>query len=307
VTVRERSLSFAQNSDTKFLPRPLPRVQDPKTVKLLLVEDDLEDEQLVCDALLEIEENRLWSNWRSSTIVPVDRLADALDCLRNDWFDAILLNLSLPDSPALLDSFLDVSACAGSAPILVLADELDENLANRLLREGAQDVLLKSELECPPLARAIRYAVERQRRVCAVRASALVDDLTGVLTRDAFLNVASHYTGLSLRAHLQLLLASVQISVDREAREPLLIQTTEVLRGAFEAPSVIGRWDWSRFCVITVGLTETTVEAMLHRAASKIVAGAVRFSVIPVDPRENLEELLAGEQRTRAKTAILTD
>ena len=104
--------------------------------------------------------------------MPVDRLADALDCLRRDTFDAILLNLSLPDSPALLDSFLDVNACAEGAPILVLADEPDENLANRLLREGAQDVLVKAEMECAPLARAIRYAIERQRRTKAQHVAA---------------------------------------------------------------------------------------------------------------------------------------
>ena len=143
---------------------------DSKTLKLLLVEDSLEDEQLLCEALLEIEENRQWCNWRSSSIVPVDRLSDALDCLRRDSFDAVLLNLSLPDSPALLDSFLDVSACAAGTPILVLADEPDENLANRLLREGAQDVLVKSEIECAPLARAIRYAIERQRQAECRRA-----------------------------------------------------------------------------------------------------------------------------------------
>jgi GGDEF domain-containing protein len=282
-------------------------VTDPKTLKLLLVEDDLEDEQLICEALLEIEENRQWATWLTSSIVPVDRLSDALDCLRGDSFDAVLLNLSLPDSPALLDSFLDVSACAGSTPILVLADEIDESLANRLLREGAQDVLLKSELDCAPLARAIRYAAERQRRVCATKASALMDDLTGVLTRDAFLNVASYYTGLCLRPHLQLLLATLEISADRETREPLLIQTSEVLRRAFEPPSVIGRWDRNRFCVITVGFTETTVEALLHRAAGRIVAGDVRFFVAPLTARDNVEEILASEQRSRAKTAILAD
>ncbi len=132
-----------------------------KTLKLLLVEDDLEDEHLLSEALLEIEENRQWCNWRTSSVVPVDRLADALDCLHRDSFHAVLLNLSLPDSPTLLDSFLEVSACAGSAPILVLADEPDENLANRLLREGAQDILVKAEIECPSLARAVRHAIER--------------------------------------------------------------------------------------------------------------------------------------------------
>ena len=200
-----RLLQPALNPDINSSVHALLRVRDSKTLKLLIVEDSLEDEQLLCEALLEIEENRQWCNWRSSSIVPVDRLSDALDCVRRDSFDAILLNLSLPDSPALLDSFLDVSACAGSTPILVLADEPDENLANRLLREGAQDVLVKSELECAPLARAIRYAIERQRELDAARASAFVDHLTGVLTRDAFLEccrataAAERATGARLR------------------------------------------------------------------------------------------------------------
>ena len=270
------------------------------------MEDDPEDEQLICDALLEIEENMQWSCWRTSNIVPVDRLADALDCLRGDSFDAVLLNLSLPDSPALLDSFLEVSSCAGSAPIIVLADEPDDYLENLLLREGAQDVVVKSEIECAPLARAIRHAVERQRRVSIAKASAFIDDLTGVLTRDAFLNVASFYSGLAGQ-YLQLLLASVEISATRETREPLLLQAGETLRKTFEAPSVIGRWDRCRLCVITAGLTKTTVEALLHRAASALAAGAVRFSVTSIDSHTNLEEVLAGEERFHEKIAILAD
>ena len=54
---------------------------------------------------------------------------------------------------------------------------------------------------------------------------------------------------------MQLLLALVEVSADREAREPLLIQVADVFGTAFEAPSIIGRWDRSRFCVITTGLT----------------------------------------------------
>lgn len=137
---------------------------DPRILKILLVEDDFDDEQLLGEAFIEIQENRQWCNWRTANIVQVEQLADAVDCLRRDKFDAVLLNLSLPDSPTLLASFLEVHANAGGAPIVILADEADENLANRLLREGAQDVLVKPELECAPLARSIRYAVERQRR-----------------------------------------------------------------------------------------------------------------------------------------------
>lgn len=281
-------------------------MRDSKTLKLLIVEDSLEDEQVLCEALLEIEENRLWSNWRSSSIVPVDRLADALDCVRRESFDAILLNLSLPDSPSPLGSFLDLSACAGSTPILVLADDPDDSLANRLLRQGAQDVLVKSELECVPLARAIRYAIERQLRLDAARASTFVDQLTGVLTRDAFSNVGSYYQALSCRSRVELLLASVEISAEREAREPLLIEAAAALGRTFEAPSVIGRWDRCRFGAITAGLTETTVEALLHHTLGDL-SSAARFSITPFHPGGDLEEILNRDLHLHAKTAILAD
>jgi DNA-binding NarL/FixJ family response regulator len=262
-------------------------VRDSKILKLLIVEDSPEDEQQLCEALLEIEENRWWQNWRSSSIVPVDRLEDSLDCLRRERFDAILLNLSLPDSPALLDSFLDVSACAGSTPILVLADEPDDNLANRLLREGAQDVLLKSELECVPLARAIRYAIERQLRVEATRESALVDPLTGVLTRQAFLHVARYHGPLDP-------VAIVEVSADREALDPLLIEAADALRGAFQTSAILGRWDGCRFCVLAG-------EDALQRAASQLSDGVLQFSIV------SREEALGGEFPLQAKTAMLAD
>ena len=262
-------------------------MRDSRTLKLLIVEDSLEDEQLLCEALLEIEENRLWCTWRSSSVVPVDRLADALDCLHRESFDAVLLNLTLPDSPSALDSFLDLSAHAGSTPILVMADEPDENLANRLLRQGAQDVLVKSELECIPLARSIRYAIERQLRVDAARAAAFMDDLTGVLTRDAFLNVARYRNAVDS-------LALLEVAADRDALDPLLMQAADTLRDAFQAPAVVGRWDRRRFCVLAP-------ESTLDRFTARLPDSIQRCSVT------NLEELLDGEYPLHAKTAILAD
>jgi PleD family two-component response regulator len=305
-------------------------VPDPKTLKLLLVEDDLEDEQLLSEALIEIEENRQWCNWRTSSIVHVEQLADALDCLRRDWFDVVLLNLSLPDSPALLDSFLEANAYSRGAPIVVLADQEDENLANRLLREGAQDVVLKSELECGSLSRSLRYAVERQRRTTKLRSSPFVDELTGTLTRQGFLTIAHHYAQLSRHNRETLLMASIDIAGvpkktqdDREARELLLIRAAEVLREIFEVPSLLGRVDTCRFGLIAVGLTGTTVEALLNRVAAGIEDAAasggrpsasVRYSVAELDSDTSPEELLgedsdefAARTHRPMKTVMLAD
>ncbi len=315
--------------DTKAYPAALHRqVTEPKNLKLLLVEDDLEDEQLLAEAFLEIEENRQWCNWQTTSVVHVQELADALDCLERDRFDVVLLNLSLPDSPALLDSFLKVKACSQSAPIVVLADEPDENLAHRLLREGAQDVFLKPELEYGPLARSLRYAIERQRRHESLRSSPFVDDLTGTLTRQAFLAIAAHYTHFAQFARTDLSLAVAEIAglraatpEERDARELFLIRAGEVLRCTFEAPALLGHVAHCRFALIIPGLTPATLEAMLNRAAAEIEdacgsaqnAAAVRVWSSELRPEDNLEGLLsadgesAAQARPGVKTVMLAD
>jgi PleD family two-component response regulator len=282
-------------------------VAESKTLKLLVIEDDLEDEGLLCEALIEIEEHRQWCNWRTASIVHVEQLSDALDCLGQDSFDAVLLNLSLPDSPALLDTFLEVNACAHGTPIVVLADEEDENLANRLLREGAQDVLQKSELECAPLARSIRYAIERQRRTDALPFSRFSDDLTGTLTRTGFFTAAEHYRHLSRHSRMNLILSVIEIKdlQDRDLREVLLIRAGEVLRNEFPAPAMIGRLDRCRFGLITAGLTDTSVEHLLSQAVAQIECATtsgprqmatVSYSSAELYPEDNLEELLSDAE-----------
>jgi hypothetical protein len=80
----------------------------------------------------------------------------------------------------------------------------------------------------------------------------------------------------------------------------------EALRDAFEPPSIIGRWDRSRFLAITAGLPETTVEAMLDHACAKI-GGDVRFLLSALDAGDNLEDLPSTQLHPHAKTAILAD
>jgi len=299
-------------------------VADTKNLNLLVVEDDLEDEQLLCEALIEIEENRQWCNWRGASIVQVDQLADALDCLRRQQFDAVLLNLSLPDSPALLDTFVEAHAYARGAPIIVLADEEDENLANCLVRSGAEDVLLKSELECSLLARSIRYAVERRRRNLVD--PALTGDLTGVLNRPGFGFVAPHLLRLAFSSHIDTYLAILEIgdlpsatSEDREARELFLLRAADVLQDTLPAPVLIGRLEKCSFALILADMGSRDAEALVARAAGEIddilqplVEARVSFSVKQLASVESLETMLndgPGETESllSAKPVMLTD
>lgn len=92
----------------------------------------------------------------------VARLQDALDALQLLSFDAILLDLTLPDSTG-FETFLRVQAAARHAAIIVLAGAEHDEIAARALREGAHDCLFKDDIDRALLRRTIRHAVERRR------------------------------------------------------------------------------------------------------------------------------------------------
>ena len=122
-------------------------------LRVLLVEDNPADARLVREMLTE--------SHRPVELIHAVRLRDALECLRTQSFSAILLDLNLPDSQG-MNTFLRARAEAMHAPILVLTGVADEEVAARAVREGAQDYLVKAEVDGPLLYRSIRYAVERQ-------------------------------------------------------------------------------------------------------------------------------------------------
>jgi len=122
-------------------------------VGLLLVEDD------DCSALLI---QKMLSCWKygSLEIRRTDRLSLAIEELRQGGIDLVLLDLGLPDSQG-LDTFVQISAAAALTPIIVLSGLDDEALATQTVQQGAQDYIVKGQIDGPSLARAIHYAIER--------------------------------------------------------------------------------------------------------------------------------------------------
>jgi PAS domain S-box-containing protein len=83
-------------------------------------------------------------------------------------FDVILLDLSLPDSQG-IDSFLNLRDRSDNIPIVVLTGLNDETLALSAMQQGAQDYLIKGQVDRNLLLRSIRYAIERERAETALR------------------------------------------------------------------------------------------------------------------------------------------
>jgi sigma-B regulation protein RsbU (phosphoserine phosphatase) len=93
-------------------------------------------------------------------IESVGRLGEGLSSLVGSDVDVVLLDLSLPDSKG-LETLAAVRACAPQLPVVVLTGADNEQLAIEALQSGAQDYLVKTEINGRVLSRGIRYAVER--------------------------------------------------------------------------------------------------------------------------------------------------
>jgi two-component system sensor histidine kinase UhpB len=137
--------------------------------KVLLVEDTATDAYLVRSALADLRDRELFGP--VFDIRSADRLSTALTSLAEERFDVILLDLSLPDSPSFEQTFAHIHTRAANIPIIVLTGFGDELLGLKMVRDGAQDYLIKSRVERYVLVKAIRYAIERQRSERALRDS----------------------------------------------------------------------------------------------------------------------------------------
>jgi GAF domain-containing protein/DNA-binding response OmpR family regulator len=126
-----------------------------RPIKILLIEDNPTDVRLLRRMLTE-------AKGFTFDLELADRLSTGLERLASDDVDLILLDLLLPDSHG-LDTFAQTLARAPQIPVVVLTGLDDEELALEAVRAGAQDYLIKGEVDGNLLARSIHYAIERKQ------------------------------------------------------------------------------------------------------------------------------------------------
>jgi len=146
--------------------------------KVLLVEDNDVDAQLTQDLL---------SEWcmEEFQITRAKTLGEGLTLLSRERFDAVLLDLSLPDAFG-LPTVREVLATNPTIAVVVLSGVNDQSLALHAVRQGAQDYLVKGQGHPELLARAVRYAIERKRSEEHLTYLAQYDHLTGLVNRTLF-------------------------------------------------------------------------------------------------------------------------
>ncbi len=143
-------------------------------IKILLVEDNPGDVALFKRLVGE-------ASGIACELSHASRLDEAIELLRVQPADIVMLDLSLPDSQG-LQTVERFRAAQPAFSIIVLTGLEDESAGLAAVKAGAQDYLIKGKIDSPLLLRAIRYAIERAKLLRELQeALANIKTLSGLL------------------------------------------------------------------------------------------------------------------------------
>ncbi len=276
----------------------------PQVIQVLLIEDNLVDAQLTQDLLAE------WTldHFR---VISVPTLSEGLLRLSKERFDAVLLDLSLPDAHG-LGTVSQVLATSPHVPILVLSGYDDQAVAVQAVQQGAQDYLVKGRGDADLLARAIRYAIERKRAEERLTYLAQYDHLTGLvnrtLFRDRLFQALARSKRKEQRVGLMLLdldrFKAVNDTLGHDAGDRLLRQVADRLRSCVREVDTVARMGGDEFTIILEGIgceqdiltvarriTESLSEPFMLGEHEVTIGVSIGITVYPYDDHES-DELL---------------
>jgi diguanylate cyclase (GGDEF)-like protein len=242
-------------------------------LRVLAVEDNPGDAILVREMLRDASPDGF-------VLQTADRLSTAMDHLLERAVDCVLLDLSLPDAEG-LEALAQVRTVALDVPIVVLSGLSDEVLAVRAVHEGAQDYLIKGQVDARLLSRSITYAIERKRSEVELAHQALHDSLTSLPNRALFydrLGQALTRVGRHSTAAAVLFLdldrfKVVNDSLGHSAGDRLLVAVAERLSRVLRSGDTAARFGGDEFVILCEDITgERQAIAIAGRIAEELSA-----------------------------------
>jgi diguanylate cyclase (GGDEF)-like protein len=226
-------------------------------------------------------------------------------------FDLVVLDLYLPDSQG-LDTFLQVNEQAPEVPVVVVGDEEEQPLALEVIREGAQDYLVKRLLDKDGLEKAILYALERHRYRTMLQNLSMRDELTGLLNRRGFLSLAGQHLKIAQRSNWMIMLLFADLDELKEINDQLghaegdeaLRSVAHILRQTFRASDIMARLGGDEFIVLAVKITDEGADTIVKRLRERVQKTnqnnplyqiSLSFGLVKFDPQAklSLEEMIA--------------
>jgi two-component system cell cycle response regulator len=220
------------------------------------------------------------------------RLREAKRHLQNHPADVALVALSLPDAQG-LDVLVEAQQTAPSVPFIALSGTPDDSLASQALQLGAQDFLVKSEINPAALARALSFAIARQQAQLHLRSLSLMDELTGLHNRRGFIGLAEQRLKLTSRQRVRSTLIFIDVdnlkyindNFGHREGDYALQEIAALLRECFRESDIIGRLGGDEFCVLlshTAEAGDPLVRKRLFQLITRSNENSRRFYALSV-------------------------
>lgn len=214
-------------------------------------------------------------------------LSAAMPILLRGDCDAVLLDLSLPDSAGLA-GLRDLALAVPRTAILILTGLDEEALAVEAMRHGAQDYLVKGAGTAAHLARSIRMAIERKRFEARLAERANFDPLTGLVNRPLFGDRLAHALARARRRSERAALLFIDLdgfkaindTLGHAAGDEALRLVAQRFRAAVRESETLARIGGDEFTVLVEALPDAA-------AAAKTAERIIRALDAPLSVADN--------------------
>src|SRR5579875_637660 len=254
---------------------PMGRLRDGETIRVLLV---LRDGEALGARLSEIAGGGIV--WTAA-----EGVMTALERLRNERWDAVLLDPSLPDAEGAA-AVAQFREAAPDIAVLALGERLDENSALAFLEAGAQDCLDRAQATDDDLLRALRYAIERRRAEKRMAQLAAYDPLTGLVNRATLLHRLGRAIGRARRSGLQIAVFFIDLdgfkivndALGHAEGDELLKAVAARLTASVRGTDTVARLGGDEFALVLEGIADIRdvariAEKLLHAIEAPIPIG----------------------------------
>ncbi len=241
-----------------------------KIINILYVEDEIDHAILIGEFIKEIKN----VNYE---MTHVQQLDEALLEIDTERYDIIMLDLSLPDKQG-VDTITTVCERAPNIPVVVMTSMKDESMAVRALQRGAEEYLVKGEMNSHALSRVLRYAIMRHKGRVELQSLSLVDELTSLYNQRGFMLFAQQQLSIAIRTKRGMILFLIHIEGLNEINEKLgnqyedmaKIETANILKEAFRESDIIARHGRDEFTAIAIESFDANNEIIITRLQDEL-------------------------------------